>query len=236
MLTSRFVSRPTDGRRRPLQSRAQQTSQALQDAFVRLLVERGYAAITVREIVLVAGTGLGSFYEYFASKQDLAQVSLHLRSKALLLALRQAATAQRGQTLQMLGPALVQALWAAHQGPAEEWGAHYLLERQFSSLQAYRSTYERFVEVWAQALRAASDMPADCDAAAAARICQGMVYGLFTHALLRADAQGAAAALPQQATAVLTAYLASLAMDAAGPSTDAARGAKSAPCVSGGRR
>jgi AcrR family transcriptional regulator len=232
MLHSRFAPRPTAGRRRPLQSRALQTSQALQDAFVRLLVERGYAAITVREIVLVAGTGLGSFYEYFASKQDLAQVSLHLRSKALLLALRQAASAQRGQPLQTLGPALVQALWAAHQGPVEEWGAHYLLERQFSSLQASRNTYERFVEVWAQALRAASEMPSDGDVAAAARTCQGLVYGLFTHAFLRADAQGAAAALPRQATAALTAYLALLPMEASA----SACGAKSSPGVSGGSR
>ena len=77
---------PLPRRRRPRQSRAQHTSQALQDAFVRLLVERGYAAITIREIVMVAGTGLGSFYEYFASKEDLARVSLHLRTKALLLA------------------------------------------------------------------------------------------------------------------------------------------------------
>jgi AcrR family transcriptional regulator len=75
-------------RRRPLQSRARQTFQALQDAFVRLLLERSYAEITVREIVLVAGTGLGSFYEYFSGKEDLAKVCLHLRSKSLLLGIR----------------------------------------------------------------------------------------------------------------------------------------------------
>jgi AcrR family transcriptional regulator len=49
---------PATSRRRPRQSRALYTSQALQEAFVRLLVEQGFAAITIREIVAVAGTGL----------------------------------------------------------------------------------------------------------------------------------------------------------------------------------
>lgn len=55
---------PVIPRRRPQQSRARHTSGALQEAFVRLLVERNYDAITIREIVDLAGTGLGSFYEY----------------------------------------------------------------------------------------------------------------------------------------------------------------------------
>ena len=75
-------------RRKPQQSRAKQTSWALQEAFVQLLTKRDYEAITIRNIVDLAGTGLGSFYEYFANKDDLAKVSVHLRTKRLLKTLK----------------------------------------------------------------------------------------------------------------------------------------------------
>lgn len=54
-------------RRKPVQSRSWQTSLAIQDAFVQLLVEGEYDQITIRDIVMVAGVALGSFYEYFTS-------------------------------------------------------------------------------------------------------------------------------------------------------------------------
>ncbi|MGJ7545026.1 hypothetical protein [Variovorax sp. LT1R16] len=44
-------------RKKPRQSRARHTSQALQDAFVRFLVVKGDAAITIRKIAAVAGHG-----------------------------------------------------------------------------------------------------------------------------------------------------------------------------------
>jgi len=68
-------------RRRPRQERARHTARALREAFVQVLVERrSYAAVTVREVSLVAGTAIGSFYDYYSSMDDLARVSLHLRS------------------------------------------------------------------------------------------------------------------------------------------------------------
>ena len=54
-------------RRRPRQSRAQASAQALQDAFVRVLLERGYEKTTIREVAAVAGVGVGTFYEYFGN-------------------------------------------------------------------------------------------------------------------------------------------------------------------------
>ncbi len=58
-------------RRKPRQSRAKLTQEALQESFVRLLHERSAAEITIREITNLAGVGLGTFYEYFAKKEDL---------------------------------------------------------------------------------------------------------------------------------------------------------------------
>lgn len=197
---------PPAGRRRPSQSRARQTCQALQDAFVRLLVERGHAAITVREIVLVAGTGLGSFYEYFASKEDLARVCLHLRTKALLLGIRGAAASQAGQPLARIVEAVIDSQLQAHRERPEEWGAHYLLERHYSSAEAYRKMYERFVDAWAGAIESASDLPPGYPVREAARVGQTILYGLFAHAHLGAPGPDAQA-LRRQACTAITAYL-----------------------------
>lgn len=198
-------------RRRPRQSRALHTSQALQEAFVRLLVEKGFAAVTIREIVAVAGTGLGSFYEYFASKEDLARVCLHLRTKALLVALREAGVHNAGRSLHVMVDAVIDSQLAAHTGAPQEWGAHYLLERHFSSADAYRKMYDRFVNEWTSALDAASDLPADFPTREAARVAQTIMYGLFAHTYIRSWEQPDVQALGRQVRTSIHAYLESVA-------------------------
>jgi hypothetical protein len=49
--------KPAAVRRRPVQSRAYASSQALQEAFVRVLMEEGFEKTTVREVTAVAGVG-----------------------------------------------------------------------------------------------------------------------------------------------------------------------------------
>lgn len=173
-------------RRRPVQPRAQETSRAIREAFVRLLDERPFERLTIREITMVAGVGLGTFYEYFGSKDELARATVHLRTKALLQALRR----RRGE----LGPHdVAQGVHAAIDGlmtlvrqrPAE-WTQHFLLERQKTDLASYRSAYERFVEEWRRMLEASSDWPAEAATAQASRAAFTAVYGMLTHALMRA--------------------------------------------------
>lgn len=197
-------------RRKPRQSRALHTSQALQEAYVRLLVERGHAGITIREIVMVAGTGLGSFYEYFASKDDLARVCLHLRSKALLIAMQEAAARHAGRPLREIVDAVIDSQIDAHRERPEEWGAHYLLERHLSGVDAYRKMYERFIDAWADALAVASDLPAGCALREAARVCQTVMYGLVSHVHISAVGAPDLSALSLQTRTAINAYLEAL--------------------------
>lgn len=191
----KLISVPTavNARRRPQQSRARQTSMALQDAFVRLLVERDYQTLTIREIVNVAGTGLGSFYEYFSNKEDLGRVCIHFRSKTLLLAVRTAIGKHPNAPLTGLVNAIIEALAEVHREQPRHWGAHYFLERQLSGLDAYSKMYDRFVKEWENALSAASDdattgsLPME-----AARTCHTIAYGMFAHAHIRAFTTDAA--------------------------------------------
>lgn len=167
-----------------MQSRSRHTARALREAFVQVLAERGWDALTVREVTLVAGTALGSFYDYYASKEDLARVTLHLRTKKLLGVLRKATSAQAGQPAADIAVAAIEALLLAHRQHPSEWAAHYLLERHFSGLVAYRQMVQRFVDAWAEGLRGATDLAPGFPVAHAARVSQTIVYGLFTHAHL----------------------------------------------------
>jgi len=209
MTTARTRAPAPSPRRKPRQSRARQTSQALQEAFVRLLVEHGYAGVTIREITAVAGTGLGSFYEYFSSKEDLARVCIHLRSKALLATMRAAVDAQAGRPLAEVVDAVIDALLAVHRAHPQEWGAHYLLERHLSGAEAYRKMYERFVDEWVHAIEsAAGAQPGGAARREAARVSQTIVYGLFAHAFIGAGAVPPdTRALARQARTAIAAYL-----------------------------
>jgi AcrR family transcriptional regulator len=65
-------------RRRPTQSRAQETVNAILGAVIRLLKRGGASAITTNSIAETAGVSIGSVYQYFPNKQAVF-VTLHER-------------------------------------------------------------------------------------------------------------------------------------------------------------
>jgi AcrR family transcriptional regulator len=51
--------------------RARRTRQALHQALMRLIVERGYEQVTVADIAEAANVGRSTFYAHFTDKDDL---------------------------------------------------------------------------------------------------------------------------------------------------------------------
>jgi len=51
--------------------RVQRTRQRLHEAFISLILERGYDAVTVRDVVHRAGVGRSTFYTHFADLEEL---------------------------------------------------------------------------------------------------------------------------------------------------------------------
>jgi AcrR family transcriptional regulator len=176
---------PAKSRRRPVQPRSQETSRAIRDAFVRLLDEKPFAAVTIREIVLVAGVGLGTFYEYFSSKDALARACVHLRTKDLLLALRRRRTELGSYDLATGVTAAVTAQTAIYAAAPREWAQHFMLERHKSDRSHYLEAYDLFLKEWQALLEGASDWPNGRSAADAALPVFTLLYGLFAHALIR---------------------------------------------------
>lgn len=56
--------------------RVLRTRTALYDALVRLILERGYDALTVQDLLDAANVGRSTFYAHFTSKDDLLAKSL----------------------------------------------------------------------------------------------------------------------------------------------------------------
>lgn len=56
--------------------RVQRSQQALKDALLQLMLEKGYAETSVSDIVDRANVGRSTFYAHFADKEDLLQQSL----------------------------------------------------------------------------------------------------------------------------------------------------------------
>ena len=56
---------------RVIDRRVQRTQRLLHDAFISLILERGYNTVTIRDVVLRAGVGRSTFYTHFADLEEL---------------------------------------------------------------------------------------------------------------------------------------------------------------------
>ena len=57
-----------DVAKKTLDRRVQRTRQLLQDALISMMIEKGYAATTVQDIIGRANVGRATFYAHFADK------------------------------------------------------------------------------------------------------------------------------------------------------------------------
>lgn len=80
---------------KPVDRRVARTRNLLQDALTALIVEKGYDAITVQDILDQANVGRSTFYSHFLDKQDLLMGSLG-RLKAALAEQQQTALKEPG--------------------------------------------------------------------------------------------------------------------------------------------
>ena len=139
-------------RRKPRQSRARITQEALMESFVRLLHERPASEITIREITDIAGVGLGTFYEYFSKKEDLIALTIHQHVKSNAEALKSYAQSLIELSTNLdFSAYLQQVIHFQLQGIQAQqflWAQTFLLERQISSIEIYRKSYEMMVQMW----------------------------------------------------------------------------------------
>ena len=139
-------------RRRPRQSRAKLTQEALQESFVRLLHEHHAHEITIREITDVAGVGLGTFYEYFSKKEDLVALTIHQHVKTNAEQLKTYAQSLMELSTKLSFEDYLQQIihFQLEQIQARQflWAQTFLLERKISNIESYRKSYAMMVQMW----------------------------------------------------------------------------------------
>lgn len=179
-------------RRKPAQSRARATAEAIQQAFVQLLVEHGYERVSIRQVISLAGVGIGSFYEYFSDKEALAAVCIHLRVKQIAGSMQAVVdthvnahvNAHVGAPLPERIDALLEAQIHATLAEPGQWSALFLLERRVSGTGAFRKLYGEFVQLWAAMLAGEPEIDGDAQRDEAAFAIHSMIYGLVSQALM----------------------------------------------------
>jgi AcrR family transcriptional regulator len=101
-------------RRRPQQTRARQTVDAILDAVAEVLKRDGVSAVTTNRISAVAGVSIGSVYQYFPDKQAIF-IALHQRHIEQIDRLIQVQILKNaGAPLETMIRALVNAMIEAH--------------------------------------------------------------------------------------------------------------------------
>lgn len=144
-------------RRKPRQSRARITQEALMESFVQLLHECTAHEITIREITDLAGVGLGTFYEYFSKKEDLIALVIHQHVKANAERLKSYAQSQYELSTKLEFDKYFQHVihFQLQEIQAQQflWAQTFLLERQISSIEIYQKSYAMMVEMWSTILK-----------------------------------------------------------------------------------
>jgi AcrR family transcriptional regulator len=108
-----MTSQKSNGRsRQPQRQRGHQRVASLLDAASACFVEKGYDAATMTEIAARAGASIGSLYQFFPTKEALAQALMDGYVETLQLRLKKLAASSLGWGSDQLGTQLIRVLVA----------------------------------------------------------------------------------------------------------------------------
>ena len=171
-------------RKKPIQSRSQITLNSLQEAFVRVLIDRGYEKMTIREVVSVAGVGIGTFYDYMPNLRSLAASTINKRCTESAASLSSSMAQHEGLSIEATVEQLLKALLKEGFGNPKEWTALLLLERQVSSAAALKKIHDLYVQLWASAIRNSTLEIEEDKLIGVSRMAHAISYGWYSHDLL----------------------------------------------------
>ena len=164
------------------------TSTAIQDAFLLLLLEKGYEKTSMRDIANVAGVSVGSVYQYFPGKEAIAAMTVRTWVRKLSTALSQAVEGitrtGKGRTVEEVTRLLVEVQVNTMLEGGAYWRALSSIERRVSPQAVYNRLYQDNVDLFRQALTSAADWPDGLDDARVAFSAYTIVDSLVKQALL----------------------------------------------------
>lgn len=160
------------------------TLQSLQDAFVRVLIDRGYEKMTIREVVAVAGVGIGTFYDYMPNLRSLAASAINKRCTESAAVLSSTMIDHEGLSIELTVEQLLKALVKEGFGNPKEWTALLMLERLVSSAAGLKKIHDLYVQIWSHAIRHSTFDIDEDKLISVSRMAHAISYGWYSHDLL----------------------------------------------------
>ena len=145
--------------KRPTQSRAKATVQAIFDTYVRIWQRDGWERVTTRAIALEAGVAVGTLYDYFPSKQALHSGYVRHCIEVLLQAVDEQAVQPKDLSWQQRLSRLVRLLCGAE--GAISWFHPDMLELEpmVADQKHQRRAYDELLGAWRCVFAVATDLP-----------------------------------------------------------------------------
>jgi len=96
-------------RKSPVQARSAASVDAILDATIQVLLRMGKERLTTTRVALRAGVSVGTLYQYFPNKSALLQAALKRHLDDVTEAVERVCREQKGNTLQSMATALINA-------------------------------------------------------------------------------------------------------------------------------
>ena len=112
-------------RKSPVQARSSASVDALLEATIQVLLSAGKEQLTTTKVALRAGVSVGTLYQYFPNKSALLQAALKRHLDEVTEAMERVCREQKGNTLQHMATALINAFLDAKMRDAKTSVAFY---------------------------------------------------------------------------------------------------------------
>lgn len=147
--------------KRTSQVRPRLTVEAIYQAFVRILRQRGWNGVTTRAVALEVGVAVGTLYEYFPSKEALLSGFVRHQLDLLLLRIEREVVLANGLDWQTRVRRLVRLSCGQDEEEARPFFDVELLEleRAIAEPWHHQQLYQALAGKWRQAVAACADLP-----------------------------------------------------------------------------
>jgi AcrR family transcriptional regulator len=100
-------------RKLPVQARSTASVEALLEATIQVLLRVGKDRLTTTRVAMRAGVSVGTLYQYFPNKRALLQAALRRHLEQVTAAIEKVCQEQKGNSLEEMAAALINAFLAA---------------------------------------------------------------------------------------------------------------------------
>jgi AcrR family transcriptional regulator len=193
-------------RKSPVQARSAATVETLHIAAIQVLIREGLSRCTTTRIAELAGTSVGSLYQYYPNRDALLAAVLEQHLEGVADTVERACREQRGKQVSQMVSALVAAFLATKLLDPEKSKALYAVANERGGAVLGTRLRTRMVAAGATMLASASDARFD-DPAIAATVALGALVGPVQTMLEGHAPAEFGVRLERELVLLLTAYL-----------------------------